>query len=221
MATLIGTFVGWWFKKVSSDRNLAAIENNHKIALGHLQADRDNYKSKCNEFNNELLEHKKGGTSVSSTPSSVVQMGPGSLRTLWPYAVEEIEGVGPTYGNRLRAARIENTEQLLNHCYESIKQTEIAKQVKVEPHVVSKWVSMSDLMRITGIRGKFAELLEATGIASVGELARQEGAALTARMSRVNAEEHTIPSVPDTETVNTWIEDARALPSKIKSLVPK
>lgn len=220
LAALVGAFVGWWLKKISSDRNLAATENNHRIALGHLQADRDNYKSKCNDLNSSLLENE---TEVNGATSgyAAVQMDTGGLRSLWPYPVEEIEGVGTTYGNRLRAARIENTEQLLNQCCESSRQTEAAKHVKVEPFVVGKWVSMSDLMRIPGIRGRYAELLEASGIASVGEMARQKGATLAARMARVNTEEHTLQSVPDTETVIAWIESAKELPSKIKSLVPK
>ncbi len=222
LAALIGFLIGWWLRKFCCKRDLTALEEDYQLRLAKAEADRDSYKGKCDELTTSLQEwENEAEASGAIAGHAAGQTKAGSARSGWPYPVEEVEGIGPTYGSRLRAIAIETTEDLLEKCCESRQQTDAAKHVKVEPFVVGKWVSMCDLMRIPGVRGQYAELLEASGIASVGELARQEGPALAAKMARVNAEEHRTQSVPDPVTVSGWIESAKGLPTKIKSLVPK
>ncbi len=222
LAALIGALVGWWLRKFCCRRDLAILEDDYKLRFGNIEADRDSYKAKCDELTTNLAEWEhEAEASGAIVRNSVLQGNAASAHSGWPYPVEEVEGIGPTYGSRLRAVNIETTEHLLIQGLESAKQTEIAIHVKVEPFVVGKWVSMVDLLRIPGIRGQYAELLEASGIASVSEMARQDSATLAAKMTRVNAIEHRTQSVPDSETVSEWVEAAKGLPSKIKSLVPK
>ena len=231
IAALIGALIGWWLRKFCCRRDLAILEDDYNLRLRQIEADRDVYKGRCGELTTNLAEWENEAEASGAIASSGVIAGHGASEAAgtggarshsgWPYPVEEVEGIGPTYGNRLRETNIETTEHLLEKCCESAQQTEAAKHVKVEPFVVGKWVSMADLLRIPGIRGQYAELLEASGIASVGEMARQEGSALAAKMARINAEEHRTQSVPDTDTVSGWIEAAKGLPSIIKSLVPK
>jgi len=222
LAALIGTIIGWWLRGFGCRRDLAALEDDYSLRLQKTEEDRDGYKGKCDDLNISLSEwENEAEASGAISGHAAAQTSSGSARSGWPYPVEEVEGIGPTYGGRLRAINIETTEQLLEKCCESSQQTDAAKHVKVEPFVVGKWVSMSDMMRVPGVRGQYAELLEASGIALVGELARQEGATLAAKMARVNAEEHRTQSVPDPQTVSGWIEKAQGLATKIKSLVPK
>ncbi len=222
LAAIIGAIVGWLLKKLCCNRDLATLEDDYKLRFAKVEADRDGYKGRCDDLKVSLAEwENEAEASGAIAGHDASQTSAGSARSGWPYPVEEVEGIGPTYGNRLRAIKIETTEHLLEKCCESSQQTEASGHVKVESFVVGKWVSMADLMRIPGIRGQYAELLEASGIASVGEMARQEGAALAAKMARVNSEEHRTQSVPDPETVSGWIEGAKGLPAKIKSLVPK
>lgn len=222
LAALIGAIIGWWLRSFCCKRDLAALEDDYRLRLGKVEADRDSYKGRCSDLNTSLAEwENEAEASGAISGHSASQTSAGSARSGWPYPVEEVEGIGPTYGGRLRAINIETTEHLLEQCCESSQQTDASKHVKVEPFVVGKWVSMSDLMRVPGVRGQYAELLEASGIASVGELARQEGSALAAKMARVNAEEHRTQSVPDPQTVGGWIDKAKGLATKIKSLVPK
>ncbi len=222
IAALIGAIIGWWLRKFCCRRDLAILEDDYNLRLAQVETDRDVYKGRCGELTTSITEwENEAEASGAIAGHAASQSSAGSARSGWPYPVEEVEGIGPTYGNRLRAVQVETTEHLLDQCCESAQQTETAKHVKVEPFVVGKWVSMADLMRIPGIRGQYAELLEASGIASVGEMARQESSALAAKMARVNAEEHRTQSVPDPETVSGWIEGAKGLPSRIKSLVPK
>ena len=220
IAFLLGLLIGWWLNKFCCQRQLSTLDEEYKLNLGKVESDRNSYRAKCDELKTSLSEWEQN--SGSGAPVQAVSlMSSGGEGYGWPYPVEEVEGIGPTYGGRLRAIGIETTEDLLEKCCEARQQIEVSSHVKVEPFVVGKWVSMCDLMRIPGIRGQFAELVEAAGIASVGELARQQGVSLAMLLERVNAEEHRTPTVPDTSAVNGWIENAKGLATRIKSLAPK
>ncbi len=215
LAALIGVIIGWWLKKIACDRRFLELEDEYLHNLTNLEIERDTYRAEFNNYMSNLIANAGGAVTLVSQPSVE------SDQNEWPYPVEEIEGIGSVYGERLRSINIATTEQLLSECCEASKQAEVSKTVKVEPFVVGKWVSMSDMMRVPGIHGQYAELLEASGMASIGELARQEASSLARRMVSVNTDERRTPSVPDTETVAEWIDVAKGIPSVIKSLVPK
>ncbi|MFK8068653.1 MAG: DUF4332 domain-containing protein [Gammaproteobacteria bacterium] len=215
LAALIGAIIGWWLKKIACDGRFAELEEDYLRKLTTLETERDAFLADYNNSNQVVANFVGGEVAATS------QISKQNDQSNWPYPVEEVEGIGPAYGERLRSINIDTTERLLLGCREASRQVEVSKVVKVEPFVVGKWVSMSDMMRVSGIHGQYAELLEASGIASVGELARQDAPSLAGRMVSVNAEEHRTPTVPDSETVASWIEIAKDLPSVIKSLVPK
>ena len=223
LAALIGVIVGWWLRKFCCQRDFAILEEDYSLRLGKIEADRDGYKGKCGDLEASLAEweNEAEASGAISGHTSFQASKTAGVSSSWPYPVEEVEGVGPAYGDRLRTINIETTEHLLERCGESSQQAKAAEHVKVESFVVAKWVSMADLMRIPGVRGQYAELLEASDIVSVGEMARQDGASLAAKMARVNSAEHRTQSVPDPKTVEGWIEAAKGLPARIKSLVPK
>lgn len=227
LAFLLGLLLGWLLGRMCCRNRLGSIEEEYKLNLSQAEAERDSYRDKCDDLNGSLSEwQNNSGTSVSgSTPAQFASLAGAEagigIGMGWPYPVEEVEGIGPTYGQRLREINIVTTEDLLEKCCEASQQTDTSKHVKVEPFVVGKWVSMCDLMRVPGVRGQFAELLEASGIASTGELARQQGANLASTLARVNAEEHRTPTVPEVDEVSKWIDSAQKLTSIIKSLAPK
>ena len=127
------------------------------------------------------------------------------------YEVEEIEGIGKGYGGRLRKMGIATTMQLLEKGINPATLTEIAKKVGIEEFVVRSWISMADLIRVPGIRGQFGELMEASGIKTVQQLAAENTAALTSKMAEVNAKEHRTRTDPTTEMVGDWIKGAQKL----------
>lgn len=223
LAFLLGLLIGWLLGRNCCSKRVTTLEDEYKLKLSQAEEDRDRFRGKNDELSASLAEwqNNSGSVSASTAPAHFASMAAAETGMGWPYPVEEVEGIGPTYGQRLRSLDIENTADLLEKCCEASEQTETSKHVKVEPFVVGKWVSMCDLMRIPGIRGQFAELLEASGIASTGELARQEGATLAATLARVNAEEHRTPTVPDVDEVSRWVESAKGISTMIKSLAPK
>lgn len=102
------------------------------------------------------------------------------------YKIEDIEGIGSAYGQRLESVGIKDTESLLVHCGTKAGRQNIVLQTDIPESLILTWVNHADLMRINGVGGQYAELLEAAGVDSVKELAQRNAENLHAKMSEVN-----------------------------------
>ncbi|HEX2325635.1 MAG TPA: DUF4332 domain-containing protein, partial [Chloroflexota bacterium] len=78
------------------------------------------------------------------------------------------------------------------------------------------WVNHADLFRINGVAGEFSELLEASGVDSVPELAQRVAANLQGRMTEVNAQKSLTRRVPSVEMLEDWIKEAKTLPRMVE-----
>lgn len=128
------------------------------------------------------------------------------------YEIQEIEGIGPGFGRRLAPLNINMTLDLLEHCRAGDRYTSVAESLNVEPEVVADWTIMADLVRVPGVRGQSAELLMATGVKSVQDLAARDAANLSRDMAETNAREHRVPELPEAEHVEHWVTAASRLP---------
>jgi predicted flap endonuclease-1-like 5' DNA nuclease len=140
-----------------------------------------------------------------------------TISNLDDYEIEAIECIGSGYAARLRKMGITTTQKLLEKSTDPASITEIAKSIDNEEFVVRSWISKADLIRVPGIRSQFAELLTATEITSVQQLARGNSIALTARMIEINARENLSSTNPSAEMVSDWISAAKELPIIIKT----
>ena len=131
------------------------------------------------------------------------------------YTIQEIEGIGPTYGSKLAQAGITNTRQLLDQCGGAKGRREVAARTGLDESQLLKWANMADLMRISGIGKQFAELLEAAGVDTVKELRNRNGVNLTAKMKEVNAAKKLTRGTPSMQQVSAWIDQAKMLPPAI------
>lgn len=131
------------------------------------------------------------------------------------YTIQEIEGIGPTYGSKLAQAGITNTRQLLDRCGGAKGRREVAARTGLDESQLLKWANMADLMRISGIGKQFAELLEAAGVDTVKELRNRNGVNLTAKMKEVNAAKKLTRGTPSERQVSAWIDQAKTLPPAI------
>jgi len=81
------------------------------------------------------------------------------------HPVLDIEGIGPEYNEKLQAMGIMNTRQL----WES-DAVQIAHKTSAPLSTVKSWQHMSELATIKDIGPQYAELLERSGIHSIGQL---------------------------------------------------
>lgn len=127
------------------------------------------------------------------------------------YQIEEIEGIGPAYGAKLKAAGIADTEMLLARCGARKGRVEVAKETGLDETRLLKWANMADLMRISGVGEEYSELLEAAGVDTVKELQHRKADNLAAKMAEVNQTKKLTRVVPAASQVEKWIEQAKSL----------
>lgn len=208
IAAIIGFVVGWLLRGISA---------------------RQREQDQAKEFEQRLRELKRKTASRQSTQTSAaLHTAPdtaslldvdsaGNAAHIDDYYIEAIEGIGQGRGKILREMGVSMVQEFLQKYRNADdRRTELATKLDIDEHVVRQWVSMADLMRIQGIGSQYSELLEASGVYSVPELAQQDAERLTEKMKLVNRVEHaTILALPDASEVSAWIEIAKSLPSII------
>ena len=128
----------------------------------------------------------------------------------------EIEGIGPQYAAKLEAAGVKSVEDLLEAGALPGGRKELEAATGIDHSRMLRWVNHADLFRINGVAGEYAELLEASGVDTVPELAQRNAANLTARMAEVNADKKLVRKVPSESQVERWIGEAKTLPRKVE-----
>ncbi|MFQ3577056.1 MAG: DUF4332 domain-containing protein, partial [Cytophagales bacterium] len=89
------------------------------------------------------------------------------------YKIEEIEGIGPVLGEKFRSVGVNNTDTLLENTKTPKQRKELAEKTGIDEKKILKFANMVDLFRVKGIGSEFSELLEASGVDTVPELAQR------------------------------------------------
>ena len=135
-----------------------------------------------------------------------------TLKTpLMSYKIEQIEGIGPAYAEKLEKAGIKTTEELLARCASKKGREEVAEATAISPALILKWANHADLFRIKGVAGQFAELLEAAGVDTVKELRHRNAENLHEAMVKTNEEKKLTRRVPTAKQLAAMIEQAKTL----------
>ena len=133
------------------------------------------------------------------------------------YQVDEIEGIGKTYAGRLGELGINNTEDLITRCGMNISEREeICGHVKVVKEVIGSWTGMADLLRVSGVTGQYAELMNQVGITNVGKLSSSNASDLFFKMKELNDKHHVSPDLPEKSDVEKWIKISSDLSERVK-----
>jgi len=127
------------------------------------------------------------------------------------YKIEQIEGIGPHFGERLGAVGVHTSEDLLARCSTPEGRQELEVATGIPGSQILTWTNQVDLMRVSGIGSEFSQLLESAGVDTVKELATRNADNLVQTLTRVNEEKHLTRVVPSPKRVAKWIDRARAL----------
>ena len=129
--------------------------------------------------------------------------------------IDEIEGIGQSHAAKLREAGISTTEALLEKGGTPNGRETIAKTTGISSTLVLRWVNHADLFRINGVASEMSELLEASGVDSVAELARRVPTNLHRTIVETNDQKKLTRRVPTEAQVGQWIEEAKRLPRAV------
>lgn len=127
------------------------------------------------------------------------------------YKVIDIEGVGEVYAAKLETAGIKTTDDLLARCATAKGRAEVEEATGIAHGFILKWTNHADLMRINGIAGQFAELLEAAGVDTVKEFRHRVAANLQPKLEEINEQKHICGRVPAVSELERMIAQAKEL----------
>ncbi len=129
---------------------------------------------------------------------------PGPFGDVHP--VEDLEGIGETYGEGLAAMGIEDTQQLWQ-----ADPSEVAERLDISEKVTRRWKAQAELMALDGIGPQYAELLARVGVMSIEDLAEADAGEL---VERIHAKDEELmvsiqKNVIGKARVTTWIQAAK------------
>ncbi len=129
--------------------------------------------------------------------------------------IQEVEGIGPTYGEKLVGCGIGDTDTLLEKGCTAKGRKTLATESGLSEKQILKWVNMCDLFRVKGVGSEYAELLECAGVDTVKELQHRVPANLVVKMAEVNAEKKLTRRLPTEKDVEGWVAQAKELPPTV------
>jgi predicted flap endonuclease-1-like 5' DNA nuclease len=130
--------------------------------------------------------------------------------------INDVEGIGPVIGEKLKNAGVADTESLLNQAKTPALRKALAAKAGLTEKQLLRFANMVDLYRISGVGSEYADLLEAAGVDTVPELARRRADNLTTAMAELNATKKLVRRVPTEAEVTKWVEQAKALPRMLE-----
>jgi predicted flap endonuclease-1-like 5' DNA nuclease len=131
------------------------------------------------------------------------------------YNIIDIEGIGPVFEAKLKAAGINTTEELLTKGGTKAGRKALAEDTGIDEGKILTWVNHSDLHRIDGIAGQISELMETAGVDTVKELATRNAVNLAAKMQEVNDVKNLSGRVPSAEQLQKMIDQAKNLEQRV------
>ena len=131
-------------------------------------------------------------------------------------ALVNIEGIGEHYAEKLAQARIGSTQGLLKRCSTRRGRNDVARQCGVSTKKLLDFVNRADLFRIRGVGEEYSDLLEASGVDTVPELAVRNAQHLHERMICVNDKKHLVRRPPARKQISNWIQQAKTLDRAIE-----
>lgn len=126
--------------------------------------------------------------------------------------IADVEGIGPAYAERLAAAGIATTDDLLASGAKRHDRERIAEATGISSKLILEWVDIVDLMRVPGVGPQYSDLLGAAGVGSPAELAHRNPAHLAVTVQEVvAARPGIVRRIPSEAEIAAWIEEAAKL----------
>lgn len=127
----------------------------------------------------------------------------------------EIEGIGEVFAAKLEGAGVPTVEALLQQGGSPAGRKALADKTQLSTDRILEWVNRADLMRIKGVGSEFSDLLEASGVDTVKELATRVPANLQTKMAEVNEAKKLVRRTPNLSEVENWVAEAKTLKAMV------
>ncbi len=125
--------------------------------------------------------------------------------------ISDIEGIGPSYAQKLAKANIKSVGGLLKKCCDKKGRKSVSQATGIDESMLLKWANMADLYRIKGVGSEYSELLEAAGVDTVKEMRNRNALNLYEKMKEVNTKKKLVRQLPGLRKVEGFVVAAKKL----------
>lgn len=126
--------------------------------------------------------------------------------------IEDVEGIGPAYADKLRKAGVATTDALLKAGAKPTGRKDLEASTGIAHSLILEWVNHVDLMRINGVGSEYSDLLEEAGVDSPAELAQRNAANLAAKIDEIMKKQpNIVRRVPSETELQGWISQSKTL----------
>lgn len=129
--------------------------------------------------------------------------------------INDIEGIGPVFAEKLAAAGVASVEALLKAGATPKGRADLAEKTGISGSLILEWTNHADLYRIKGVAQEYSDLLEEAGVDTVVELSKRVPANLHKKMLEVNEAKKLVRRPPSESMVESWVAQAKELPRVI------
>jgi predicted RecB family nuclease len=131
------------------------------------------------------------------------------------YPISNLDGITPEHIKTLKSVGIWTTEGLLEAARNLRGRRQLSAKTGIPENVLLRWANMADRMRIKGIGGDHARLLEAIGVVTVRELKYRNPTHMAKAMAELNSKRKMVRLLPTENAIKRWIAAAAKLDQKI------
>ncbi len=125
--------------------------------------------------------------------------------------ISDIEGIGPSYAQKLANVNVKSVSGLLKKCCDKKGRKSVAQATGIDESMLLKWANMADLYRIKGVGSEYSELLEAAGVDTVKEMRNRNAVNLYEKMKEINAKKKLVRQLPGLKKVEGFVSAAKKL----------
>jgi predicted flap endonuclease-1-like 5' DNA nuclease len=126
-------------------------------------------------------------------------------------SIIDVEGIGPVNAEKLAEVFVKTTDKLLEIGGTRKGRQGLSEQTGIPEKTILEWVNLADLFRIKGIGEEFSDLLEASGVDTVVELALRVPENLHKKIIDVNSKKNLVRRLPTLTQIKDFIEQAKKL----------
>jgi hypothetical protein len=127
------------------------------------------------------------------------------------FPIDAIQSISNEDDRRLYAMGIKTTQDLLAKASTDTGVNLLSKSLGKEEWVIRTWINNADLIRIKGVDGILAELLELAGFSTVAKLATANADNVSQGISKVHEHITKRSALPSIDEIQGFIDEAKAL----------
>jgi len=130
--------------------------------------------------------------------------------------LEKIQGVSRAHIEAIKAVGITNVKQLLDAGARPRLRFALSQKTKVPLDAIDELIKLSDLCRISDIKGVRTRLLFDTGFDTIEKIAVQDPEEMRAQIRKINERENITTRHPTLIETKFWVEQAKNLSKLIE-----